>query len=74
MRYLAGCVSVCVSLTVIARQWLGKHILTEMNMHATEEESESELQLLYAWRFTANQFVLVPNPLRIYNGPGMYRK
>jgi hypothetical protein len=27
--------------------------------------SESESQLLYAWRFTANQFVLAPSPLRL---------
>jgi hypothetical protein len=26
--------------------------------------SESELELLYDWRFTANQFVLAPSPLR----------
>jgi hypothetical protein len=25
----------------------------------------SELQLLYDWRFTANQFILAPSPLRI---------
>jgi hypothetical protein len=28
-------------------------------------ESESESELLYDWRFTANQFVLEPSPLRI---------
>jgi hypothetical protein len=28
-------------------------------------ESESESELLYDWRFTANKFVLAPNPLRL---------
>jgi hypothetical protein len=28
-------------------------------------ESESESELLYDWRFTANQFVLAPSPLRL---------
>jgi hypothetical protein len=30
-----------------------------------ESESESESELLYDWRFTANQFVLAPSPLRL---------
>jgi hypothetical protein len=30
----------------------------------SESESESESELLYDWRFTANQFVLATNPLR----------
>jgi hypothetical protein len=29
-----------------------------------ETQSESELELLYDWRFTANQFVLTTSPLR----------
>jgi hypothetical protein len=29
-----------------------------------ESESESESELLYDWRYTANQFVLAPSPLR----------
>jgi hypothetical protein len=32
---------------------------------ANNSESESESELLYDWRFTANQFVLAPSPLRI---------
>jgi hypothetical protein len=31
----------------------------------SESESESESELLCDWRFTANQFVLVPSPLRL---------
>jgi hypothetical protein len=31
----------------------------------SESESESGSELLYDWRFTANQFVLAPNPLRL---------
>jgi hypothetical protein len=31
----------------------------------TESESESESELLYDWRFTANQFVLAPSPLTL---------
>jgi hypothetical protein len=31
---------------------------------ATELESESESELLYDWRFTTNQFILAPTPLR----------
>jgi hypothetical protein len=30
----------------------------------TNEKSESESELLYNWRLTANQFVLAPGPLR----------
>jgi hypothetical protein len=31
----------------------------------TPPESESESELLYDWRYTANQFVLAPSPLRL---------
>jgi hypothetical protein len=31
----------------------------------TESESESESELLYDWRFTANQFVLKTSPLKL---------
>jgi hypothetical protein len=31
-------------------------------------QSESESDLLYDWRFTANQFVLAPSPLRLTTG------
>jgi hypothetical protein len=31
----------------------------------TDWLSESESELLYDWRFTAYQFVLVPSPLRL---------
>jgi hypothetical protein len=31
----------------------------------SESESESESELLYDWRFTANQFVLTSSPLRL---------
>jgi hypothetical protein len=31
----------------------------------SESESESDSELLYYWRFTANQFVLVTSPLRL---------
>jgi hypothetical protein len=31
----------------------------------TQLTSESESELLYDWRFTANQFVLIPSPLRL---------
>jgi hypothetical protein len=30
--------------------------------------SSSESELLYDWRFTANQFVLAPSPLRLTAG------
>jgi hypothetical protein len=33
--------------------------------HWSESESESESELLYDWRFTVNQFVLVTSPLRL---------
>jgi hypothetical protein len=38
---------------------------TQYNPLKTESESESESELLYDWRFTASQFVLAPNPLRL---------
>jgi hypothetical protein len=42
----------CTSLTTIRRPWLPLSI------------SETQSELLYDWLFTANQFVLVPSPLR----------
>jgi hypothetical protein len=33
--------------------------------YAYHRESESESELLYDWRFTANQFVLAPSTLRL---------
>jgi hypothetical protein len=35
------------------------------SLHAGIQMSESESELLYDWRFTANQFVLTPSPLRL---------
>jgi hypothetical protein len=34
-------------------------------MNSLRHESESESELLYDWRFTSNQFVLAPSPLRL---------
>jgi hypothetical protein len=34
-------------------------------LQSLDSESESESELLYDWLFTANQFVLVPSPLRL---------
>jgi hypothetical protein len=34
-------------------------------LSSPKPESESESELLYDWRFTANQFVLAPSPLRL---------
>jgi hypothetical protein len=36
--------------------------------YSTWRNSESESELLYSWRFTANQFVLAPSPLRLKGG------
>jgi hypothetical protein len=41
------------------RTFTGIHSVT------SESESESESELLYDWRFTANQFVLATSPLRL---------
>jgi hypothetical protein len=54
----------------IARQQHVKHVSVATDTHAIIEElseavSESESELLYDWRFTANQFVLAPSPLRL---------
>jgi hypothetical protein len=38
---------------------------TQLKLFLAESESESESRLLYDWRFTANQFVLAPSPLRL---------
>jgi hypothetical protein len=50
-----------------ASSWIGsaspETVDTSFNPLKTESESESEL--LYDWRFTANHFVLAPSPLRI---------
>jgi hypothetical protein len=39
----------------------GKNI----DVRCLKRESESESELLYDWRFTANQFVSATNPLRL---------
>jgi hypothetical protein len=38
-----------------------------------ESESESESELLYDWRFTANQFVLATSPLRLTTSNFLFR-
>jgi hypothetical protein len=40
-------------------------VFTSQTDLQTDYCSESESELLYFWRFTANQFVLTPNRLRI---------
>jgi hypothetical protein len=55
----------------IARQRLSKYLFSQQRMSTNtfswqwKTQSESESELLYDWRFTANQFVLAPSPLRI---------
>jgi hypothetical protein len=46
-------------------QGYGGGIRPRLNMGTEHSESESESELLYDWRFTANQFVLVTSPLRL---------
>jgi hypothetical protein len=39
-------------------------LVTRNSTDSNESESESESELLYDWRFTANQFISVSSPLR----------
>jgi hypothetical protein len=39
-------------------------VAADGNVYPLKTESESESELLYDWRFTANQFVLASSPLR----------
>jgi hypothetical protein len=63
------CVRSCVRFSVFSSFRLDSSSKLQMRQYhkrLTERPfSQSELELLYDWRFTANQFVLAPNPLRL---------
>jgi hypothetical protein len=46
-------------------EWLQTGFWLVIELSESVSESESETELLYEWRFTANQFVLATSPLRL---------
>jgi hypothetical protein len=52
----------CVDCTVVGQRW---SLETPADIYLGIENSPSESELLYDWRFTANQFVLASRPLRL---------
>jgi hypothetical protein len=45
--------------------WFYPFVLYAAVLSVSQSESESESEVLYDWRFTANQFVLMTSPLRL---------